>query len=72
MQNLSTKELNYLNDALSWELLSVKKYFQYGNQETNQANQKLFFDTANLHQQNYLNLLSYLDGISKKQGGQTH
>ncbi|MGE4283209.1 MAG: hypothetical protein AB7G87_05750 [Clostridia bacterium] len=72
MQNLSTKELNYIKDILSWELLSTKKNFQYANQETNLARQKLFFDTANMHQQNYLSLLNYVDQLVKKQGGQMH
>lgn len=70
MQNLSTKEVNYVKDLLSWELLTIKKCFNYANQETNPARQKLFFDTANMHQQNYLDLLNYADQIIKKQGGQ--
>lgn len=72
MQNLSTKELNYLNDLLSWELLATKKCFQYANQEINQVQNQLFFDTARLHQQNYVNLLNYVDQINQNQGGQTH
>ncbi|MGI6711502.1 MAG: hypothetical protein ACOX4L_02015 [Bacillota bacterium] len=72
MQNISTKELNYIKDILSWELLSTKKCFQYAHQETNPQHQKLFFDTANMHQQNYLSLLNYVDQILKKQGGQMH
>lgn len=72
MQNLSTKEVNYIKDILSWELLSTKKCFQYANQEMDPKNQKIFFDTATMHQQNYLTLLNYVDQIVKKQGGQTH
>ncbi|MFZ5987032.1 MAG: hypothetical protein ACOYWZ_07895 [Bacillota bacterium] len=72
MQNLSTKEVNYVRDILSWELLNTKKCFQYANQETDPSNQKIFFDTALMHQQNYLSLLSYVDQIVKKQGGQAH
>ena len=70
MQNLSTKEVNYIKDLLSWELLTTKKCFHYANQETNPARQKIFFDTANMHQQNYLDLLYYVDKFTKKQGGQ--
>lgn len=72
MQNLSTKEINYLRDTLSWELLSAKKCFQYAHQESNPSHQKVFFDAARMHQQNYTNLLNYVDQINKKQGGQTH
>lgn len=70
MQNVSTKEVNYVKDVLSWELLSSKKCFQYAHQESNSTRQKLFFDTANMHQQNYLSVLNYVDQLVKKQGGQ--
>jgi hypothetical protein len=72
MQNLSTKEVNYLKDTLSWELLSAKKCFQYAHQETDSNRKKLFFDTANMHQQNYFSLLNYTNQIIIRQGGQTH
>lgn len=72
MQNLSTKEVNYIKDMLSWELLATKKCFQYVNQEMNPARKSLFFDTQNMHQQNYVNLLNYLEQINKQQGGQAH
>lgn len=72
MQNISTKEVNYVKDLLSWELLATKKCFQYANQETNPDRKKIFFDTSNIHQQNYLNLLNYVDQFIKKQGGQIH
>jgi len=70
VKNLSTKELNYLNDFLSWELLSCKKCYQYANQEINTAHQKVFFDAARTHQQNYTNLLSYVEQVNKTTGGQ--
>ncbi len=72
MQNLSTKEVNYLKDLLSWELLTAKKSFQYSNQETNPDRKKTFFDNAQMHQQNYLNMLNYINQINTQQGGQTH
>lgn len=72
MQNLSTKELNYVKDILSWELLFAKKCFQYAHQEANPEDRKVFFDTAGMHQHNYLNLVNYLDQINMRQGGQTH
>lgn len=70
MQNLSTKEVNYIRDLLSWELLATKKCQQYGQQETNPTHQKTFYDAANMHQLNYNNLLGYVDSMVKKQGGQ--
>lgn len=70
MQNLSTKEVNYIKDLLSWELLTIKKCFQYSNQEANPARKKIYADAVNIHQQNYLSLLNYTNQIINKQGGQ--
>jgi hypothetical protein len=70
MQNLSTKEVNYIKDLLSWELLTSKKCFHYANQETNPAHKKVFADIAGIHQQNYLALTDYVDQIISRQGGQ--
>ena len=72
MKNISAKELNYVNDLLSWELLSAKKCFQYANQETNPAHQQVFSDTAHVHQQNYTDLLNYIGQTNKEQGGLMH
>ncbi len=72
MQNLSTKEVNYIKDLMSFELVSCKKSFQYANQESDPSFQRIFFDTARMHQQNYLSLLGYVDEIIKRQGGHTH
>lgn len=72
MKFISQKELNYVKDFLSWELLSSKKCYQYGHQEIDQGTKQLFFDTAHVHEQNYLNLLNYVDQLNKAQGGQVH
>lgn len=71
MKNISTKELNYLRDTLSWELLSAKKCFQYGCQQNNTPYAQNFFDAARLHQQNYTNVLNYVNQMNT-QGGQMH
>ena len=70
MQNLSTKEVNYIRDLLSWELLAVKKCNQYAAQETNPTHKKTFEDATCMHKQNYNNLLGYVDSVIKNQGGQ--
>jgi hypothetical protein len=72
MKNLSTIELNYISDILSWELLSCKKSYQYGSQETNPVHQKVFFDAANVHKQNYLSMLNYVNQVNNSMGGQIH
>lgn len=71
MKNLSSKELNYINDILSWELLAAKKCYQYGCQEGNSAHSQIFMEAAGAHQQNYNSLLSYAAKIGS-QGGQVH
>lgn len=70
MQNLSTKEINYIKDILSWEILTIKKCYQYTNQETKPERKKIYTDAVNMHQQNYSNLLNYTNQIINKQGGQ--
>lgn len=71
MKHVSTKELNYINDFLSWELLSAKKCFQYGNQETNPTHKQTFLDCAMIHQQNYQNILNYVNQVNPNKGGQS-
>jgi endo-1,4-beta-mannosidase len=71
MKNLSTKELGYSNDMLSWELLASKKCYQYANQETNPVYRQLFFDVSKIAQQNYSHLLGFIEQAKNSQGGQT-
>ena len=69
MKHLSTKELNYIKDFLSWELLSVKKCYNYASQESNTEDQKIFFDAMKVHKQNYMDLLNYIQQFDNQQGG---
>ena len=70
MQNLSTKEVNYIKDLLSWELLTIKKCNQYSNAETNPTRKQVYTNAVNIHRQNYLDLLNYTDQLIRRQGGQ--
>jgi len=65
---LSVKELNYVKDFLSWELLLAKKCSEYAKQEVDPNFKGIFDHAGQVHQQNYLNLLSYLEQQSS-QGG---
>lgn len=67
MKNIASKELNYIKDFLSWEILSVKKCNEYANQEANQQRQQLYKNAARVHQQNYMRLLNYCEGLNKNQ-----
>ncbi|MGI6515128.1 MAG: hypothetical protein GX052_01690 [Syntrophomonadaceae bacterium] len=71
MKNLSIKELNYINDILSWELLAAKKSFQYASQERQSPHHQVFYDAAAVHQRNYMAVLDYLNQVNSAQGG-TH
>ncbi|RNC28597.1 MAG: hypothetical protein AWM53_01431 [Candidatus Dichloromethanomonas elyunquensis] len=65
---LSAKELNYIKDFLSWELLMAKKCNEYANQEVDPNFKGVFHNAGQTHQQNYRSLLSYLQQQSS-QGG---
>jgi spore cortex formation protein SpoVR/YcgB (stage V sporulation) len=69
MANLSTKELNYIKDFLSWELLNTKKYYNFSQQPDVQSRKQLFVDTAKAHEQNYHSILNYLSQLTNNQGG---
>lgn len=69
MINLADKELNYLKDLLSWELLACKKSNDYAQKETNPARRDLFTNASMTHQQNYLDMVNYLNSIKQPQGG---
>ena len=68
MKNIATKELNYIKDFLSWELLSAKKCNQYAQQEADQVRKQLFLESAKTHQQNYMSLLSYSNQLNAEKG----
>lgn len=57
---LSSKELNYVKDHLSWELLMAKKYNDYSQQVTDPQLQQTIEDIGKKHQSNYNKLLNFL------------
>lgn len=67
--NLSTKELNYIKDFLSWELLMAKKCNQYAYQEVDPMFKGVFEQAGQTHQQNYVKLVGYLEQVKNNQGG---
>ncbi|MBC2580954.1 hypothetical protein [Clostridium sp. DJ247] len=69
MALLSTKELNYVKDLLSFELLIAKKCKQYSDQEVDAHFKGVFNQAGQLHQQNYLSLVDYLAQVKDSQGG---
>lgn len=57
---LSEKELLYIKDALSWELLAIKKCHEMAGQCQDQQMSNLIRQTGQKHVQHYNELLSLL------------
>lgn len=57
---LTEKDLAYLKDSMSWELLAAKKAYQYAHQTLEPECRQLMFQVAQTHQQNMEQLLNYL------------
>lgn len=66
---ISAKELNYVKDFLSWELLAAKKCNDYANQEQDPNVSQVLAKCARIHQQNYVDMLSYLQRLEQSQQG---
>lgn len=63
MANISTKELNYLKDFLSWELYMAKVCRQYASQFSDAGYSQLIDQAGKVHQQNYDEIMSYLESV---------
>ncbi|MEC9488575.1 MAG: hypothetical protein UMV23_03720 [Halanaerobium sp.] len=60
MNNITTKELYYIKDHLSWELLAAKKCNEYARQTVDPEMRSIFTDLGHKHQQHYQALLQQL------------
>lgn len=67
---ISTKDLAYLQDQLSWELLAIKKYHEYANQCQDPDLKNLCKQNGQKHQQSFQTLVGCLG--QPAQGGYTH
>ncbi|WP_046173680.1 ferritin family protein [Domibacillus indicus] len=57
---LSTKDLLYLKDALSWELLAFKKFHFFAQQVSNPDIQQALDRAGKMHQDHFQKLLAHL------------
>jgi hypothetical protein len=57
---LSDKELHYIKDFLSWELLAMKKCNEAANHCTDAGLKQLIRDTGKKHRQHYETILTHL------------
>lgn len=61
MKNITTKELNYVKDYLSWELYMSKLCRQYAGQVSDQNTGRMMDQIGQVHQQNFNDFYRYLE-----------
>jgi hypothetical protein len=61
MLPLTEKDLAYLHDQMSWELVATKKAYQYAHQTLEPECKQLMFQIAEQHQRNMERLLAHLE-----------
>lgn len=64
---ITTKDLSYLQDAMSWELLAMKKCNKFAQEATNEKIKNALHESGQMHQQHYQTLLSHLSDKKSKQ-----
>lgn len=60
MLPLTEKDLAYLHDQMSWELVATKKAYQYAHQTLEPECRSLMYQVAEQHQRNLERLLDHL------------
>lgn len=60
MLPLTEKDLAYLHDMMSWELVATKKAYQYAHQTLEPDSRNLMTQIAQQHQRNWEGLLGHL------------
>lgn len=58
---VTTKDLSYIEDALSWELIAAKKFAMYAQMAQEQGIKDICDRLAKMHQSHYQMLLKHLD-----------
>jgi len=57
---ITTKDLMYLKDAMSWELLAFKKFHFYAQQVQNPTIQQALDKAGQMHQDHFERILTHL------------
>lgn len=60
MPPLSEKDLSFIKDMMSWELVAAKKCFQYAHQTMEPECRQGMMMAAKVHEQNVQNLMQHL------------
>ncbi|MDI3546865.1 MAG: hypothetical protein PWR10_517 [Halanaerobiales bacterium] len=58
---ISTKDLAYLTDAMSWELLAMKKCHHFAQECNNNEIRQAIERAGRMHEKHYKMLLKHLD-----------
>ena len=58
---ITTKDLSYIKDAMSWELVAMKKCNKFAQEVQCNKIKSAIEETGRMHQQHYQTLLSHLD-----------
>lgn len=73
---ISTKDLSYLKDAMSWEMLAFKKFHFYAGHVQDEEIKQALDQAGKMHQEHYQRLLSHLqvnnDAVMNNQQGTQH
>jgi len=60
MLPLTEKDLAYMHDQMSWELIATKKAYQYAHQTLEPECRQLMFQVAEQHQRNMERIMAHL------------
>jgi hypothetical protein len=66
---ITTKDILYLSDALSWNLLAMKKAHFYAQHCQDQELKTAFDKCGQMHQKHYERILSHLNGQNQSNTG---
>lgn len=66
---ISTKDIMYLTDALSWNLLAMKKAHFYAQHCQDQELKTAFDNCGQMHQKHYEKILSHLNSQNQPTTG---
>lgn len=69
---LTTKELSYVQDHLSWELLAVKKFHHFADCMEDQGLKQLAHELGQKHQNRYQTLLNHVHQHNKAASNGAH
>lgn len=63
---LTEKDLTYIKDQMSWELVAAKKAYQYAHQTSDPECRSLMFQVAEQHQRNLERVMQHLEQCVQK------